>query len=192
MDASEIYDKEFFEMHLPWRCDYIGIADLLCEILEFDSALDLGCGNGFILARLMERGKRVRGVEGSVHAFEAMPDDIKKIVLLHDLTIPISVSKFDLVMCTEVAEHLPNECADVLVETICGNAEKNIYFTAATPGQGGHHHVNEQPHAYWAQKFRLRGYDLNELLTAECRLQLARRIRNATWLAHNSMIYIAH
>ncbi len=191
MNTTDIYDHEFFEMHLPWRRDYIAVADTLCELLEFDSALDLGCGNGFILARLMERGKKVCGVEGSAHAFAAMPSDVREIVFLHDLSIPISIAKFSLVVCTEVAEHLPPGDADILVNTVCANADKYIYFTAATPGQGGHHHVNEQPHTYWKEKFHLQGYDLNTDLTTDCRLRLVRMIRNATWLAYNSMIYFA-
>jgi hypothetical protein len=33
-----------------------------------------------------------------------------------------------------------------------------IVFTAATPGQSGEDHVNEQPHAYWIAKLQARGF----------------------------------
>jgi hypothetical protein len=37
-----------------------------------------------------------------------------------------------------------------------------ILFSAAVPGQGGTGHVNEQPHAYWIERFRRLGYDTDE------------------------------
>ncbi len=61
-------------------------------------------------------------------------------------------------MCTEVAEHLPESAADTLVETIVRHAKELILFSAATPGQGGYRHINEQPHEYWEKKFLEAGW----------------------------------
>ena len=36
-----------------------------------------------------------------------------------------------------------------------------VVFTAAPPGQDGHHHVNCQPQSYWLSKFLARGYHFN-------------------------------
>lgn len=64
-------------------------------------------------------------------------------------------TKFDLVLCLEVAEHLEPEYADVLVDNLCtlGNV---ILFSAAIPLQGGINHHNEQWQSYWAEKFKKR------------------------------------
>jgi hypothetical protein len=35
---------------------------------------------------------------------------------------------------------------------------KYVIATHAFPGQGGHHHVNEQPYSYWVQKFAEYGF----------------------------------
>jgi hypothetical protein len=67
------------------------------------------------------------------------------------------LGNFDLVVCVEVAEHLSAECADSLVDLLVRFAPR-VMFTAATPGQGGYDHVNEQPHEYWIAKFEKRGY----------------------------------
>lgn len=63
----------------------------------------------------------------------------------------------DLAVCLEVAEHLPAERSEALIEflTQCANV---ILFSAAIPGQGGQGHVNEQLPRYWAAKFLARGY----------------------------------
>jgi hypothetical protein len=60
-------------------------------------------------------------------------------------------------MCVEVGEHLPEDKADVLVDTAVRHARKAVIWSAATPGQGGHEHINEQPHEYWVEKFAQRG-----------------------------------
>jgi SAM-dependent methyltransferase len=189
MDATKLYDKRFFEKHDDWRHEYVAIADLLYTSLRFDSVLDLGCGNGFILARLHELGKEIHGVDGSLHALEATPAEIKGRVRWHDLTVPFSGGTFDLVVCTEVAEHLEAQFADTLVDTICSASRGSVYFTAATPGQRGNYHFNEQPHSYWIEKFSLRGFQLNRELTHAFGSELRKVIKIIDWFVQNSMIF---
>lgn len=190
MGVSEIYDRSFFEMHEPWRLEYNAIADALASQLNFDSALDLGCGNAFILARLRELGKTVRGIDGSRAALSAAPPEINDAITVADLTAPLAhIGVFDLVICTEVAEHLPASFADVLVANVCRASRSLVYFTAAIPGQGGHHHVNEQPHDYWIKKFARRNFQLDHAATIELRCTLADALHTAWWFTNNSMIF---
>src|SRR5205814_1764959 len=44
-----------------------------------------------------------------------------------------------------------------------------IVFSAAIPGQGGEHHVNEQPWEYWRVKFADRGYEVFDFLRPRMR-----------------------
>lgn len=74
-----------------------------------------------------------------------------------DLCLPLLLGSYDLVVCLEVAEHIPVQFADVLIDSLCYHAN-TVVFSAATPGQGGHGHVNEQPFEYWAAKFSARGF----------------------------------
>ena len=57
----------------------------------------------------------------------------------------------------EVAEHLPPDSADALVESLTRLAPF-VLFSAAIPLQGGWHHINEQWPEYWAEKFLARGF----------------------------------
>ena len=52
-------------------------------------------------------------------------------------------------MCLETAEHLPADAARDLVAALSRTADV-VLFSAALPGQGGTHHVNERPLTYWA------------------------------------------
>jgi SAM-dependent methyltransferase len=73
MDPDRLYDEAFFAMHVAWRAEYELIGDALVGSIGFSSALDLGCGNAFLIAWLAERGKKVAGVEGSRAAFGLFP-----------------------------------------------------------------------------------------------------------------------
>ena len=178
MDISTVYDEPFFEMHAPWQLEYNAIADLLASWLQFSSVIDLGCGNGFIIAQLRELGKEVCGVDGSAEALKAAPPSVKGSIILRDLTAPLYLGQYDLVVCTEVAEHLEEHFAEIVVDNICANARSLVFFTAATPGQGGHHHVNEQPYCCWIEKFSRRGFELDHDLTTQCRSSLSQVINS--------------
>lgn len=70
--------------------------------------------------------------------------------------------KFDLAVCLETGEHVPEDTADYLVSFVTAAAPV-VLWSAAIPGQGGHGHVNEQWPEYWASLFRARGYACADL-----------------------------
>jgi hypothetical protein len=120
---------------------------------------------------------------------KAAPPSVKESIILRDLTVPLRLGRYELVICTEVAEHLEEEFAEIVVDNICENAKRYIFFTAARPGQGGHYHVNEQPHSYWMEKFSRRGVELDQDLTTQCRSQLSQAINSVRWFVDNAMIF---
>ena len=67
----------------------------------------------------------------------------------------------DLCTSFEVAEHLPGRHARRFC-SILASAAPAVVMTAATPGQGGHLHVNEQEPGYWIDLMRQCGmaYDI--------------------------------
>jgi len=63
-------------------------------------------------------------------------------------------------------------------------------MTAATPGQGGTHHVNEQPREYWYKKFRSRGYSYNQKAVEDLRDQI--EVEQSDWIGDNLMVFSAN
>src|SRR5262249_14104781 len=79
-------------------------------------------------------------------------------IVVADISKPLDCERrFDLAICLEVAEHLPSDCAADLVTNLC-NAADVVLFSAATPGQGGTRHINEQRPSYWSHLFSRNGY----------------------------------
>jgi SAM-dependent methyltransferase len=192
-DPSETYTEEWFRdeyMRADEQPDYLCIAEALCMALSFDSVLDLGCGPGLVLNHLLARGKLVTGIEGSETAWTVMPPAVKPFITRGDLRekLPLGQPR-DLVICTEVAEHLEKEYADALVNLVAGQASKYIFFTGATPGQGGLDHVNEQPRWYWLEKFAAHGWWLDRDKTRAFKQTLVDvGLKGLTWLLPNAMI----
>jgi SAM-dependent methyltransferase len=122
--------------------------------------VDVGCGSGAYVAEGARRGLEVVGCEKSTvgrmiaraQRADARPFDLTR-------SPPARITgPFDVAYSIEVAEHLPPALGDALVHTVCSLAD-TVAFAAATPGQGGTGHVNEQPPAYWERRFGERGYE---------------------------------
>jgi hypothetical protein len=69
--------------------------------------------------------------------------------------------KFDVALCLEVGEHLPEERAPALVEALCSLSDR-VLFSAAIPGQGGEGHVNEKWPDWWGSIFAGHGLYVDE------------------------------
>ena len=93
----------------------------LTKAKTVDSILDVGCGEGFTLNRLREKGigKKLEGLEYSKDAIalgrETYPDI--KISQGSIYKLPYKDNAFDLVLCTEVLEHL-DKPQDALKELV--------------------------------------------------------------------------
>ena len=130
---------------------------ILMDMYSPKSVLDLGCNTGWWLHWFIKHGVNdIMGVDG-VNMINNLNIPLNKFMCM-DLTKKIDLGrKFDLVMCLEVAEHLEERHADRLINTATTHGDI-IFWSAATVGQGGYNHVNEQPHEYWIEKFKERGY----------------------------------
>jgi SAM-dependent methyltransferase len=137
---------------------------MVFELLRPASIVDIGCGAGHWLATAMELGVNdILGIDGGWALKIKLEIPCDKF-LAHDLTTPLQLGrKFDVALSLEVAEHLAESQARAFVKTLCAASDK-ILFSAAIPGQGGRHHVNEQWPAYWAHLFAESGFECYDVL----------------------------
>jgi SAM-dependent methyltransferase len=165
-DERRFYDAEFYRELDATRDSAREVLPTVLELLRPSSVIDVGCGTGHWLAVAIELGvSDVLGVDGE-WAIEAGLHIPREKFLASDLATPLKVGRrFDLALSLEVAEHLAASQARAFVETLCLSADK-VLFSAAIPGQGGRHHVNEQWPDYWADLFAQFGFECYDLLRA--------------------------
>jgi SAM-dependent methyltransferase len=151
--------------------------------LEPASVLDVGCGRGVWLEAWKRRGAaRVLGLDGAyVDSTNLAPDEFRAM----DLGRPFDLQqRFELVQCLEVAEHLPPASADALVASLVRHGDV-VMFSAAPPGQGGEHHVNEQPLMYWVARFSALGF-----AAFDCVRPRVREVREIEpWYRYNTVLF---
>lgn len=172
-DLDRIYDADFFRDWGPRNDLYMTgaqrIVDLLWDTYRPARLIDLGCGCGVYADAFRRKGAEVVAVDGvRPPPEESFPGPIE----VRDLTAPFSNpwGKFDMALCLEVAEHIPEPFSETFLANITQFSDR-LLMSAAQPGQGGHHHVNEQPKRYWVQKLARHGFAYNRPATG--RLQEA-------------------
>ena len=161
---QEPYDGQFFASQRGGSISSAKvIVPLVLETFPSASVVDVGCGVGGWVAEYMRHGvERVLGVDGDyvdLASLEIPADRFQSA----DLSRPLDLGSFDLAMSLEVAEHLPEDCAETFVDTLT-KAAPIVVFSAAVPEQGGVNHVNEQWPSYWIRKFAARGYVVEDCI----------------------------
>lgn len=162
------------------------VVPIVHDALRPRSVLDLGCGRGAWLEAWKDAGAvEVLGVDGDyVDRADLAIDPSEFCARNLSQTIDLQ-RRFDLVESLEVAEHLPASRACGFVEDLCRHGDV-VLFGAAPPGQGGEHHINEQPYAYWRGLFDELGYEALDFV----RPRLASRHDVAPWYRYNTLLYV--
>jgi SAM-dependent methyltransferase len=187
--AKSGYSRAFFtQLDELQAASYDVMAATLVERLAPSSIVDVGCGSGALLAALKRHGvPTLLGLESSPEGLDLARRrgiDARFCDLGHPFTLN---SDFDLALCLEVAEHLPESLSDAFVASLA-TGPNHLVFSAATPGQGGENHVNEQPHEYWIERLGQYGFAVDEDTTREVRAAWTER-GVATWYCRNVMFF---
>lgn len=147
--------------------------------------IDVGCGPGTYVRALRDAGllalgvdidRNVQGVD-LCRQMDATTDDFR--AKYRDA--------FDVALCLEVAEHMPEAEGVELVRSLTTCA-KLVIFSAAHPDQDGFGHVNCQPKQYWVERFARFGYVVDDSGTEEF-LTFMGGGPHMGWLLHNAMIF---
>lgn len=134
------------------------VVPLVLRELSPVSVLDVGCGAGAWLLEYRKCGiTDYLGVDGAYVQLKSLLVSAKHFQS-QDVTQSFDLGRrFDVVQCLEVGEHLPEASSDTLIENLTRHGDK-VLFSAATPGQGGEFHINEQSYEYWRMLFAKHGY----------------------------------
>lgn len=188
------YTVEYFEMINENEAEQARrLADWIVKRFAPKSVIDFGCATGLYIepfTRLYYKneGIQIKGIELSDNAQDPRvvraPGYIEKFDLSLDF---FPAFKYNVGLCVEVLEHIPEEFADTIVHNIARNSETCI-VSAARPGQGGEYHHNEQLPEYWIKKFEGSG----KMYDGKATQELIAHLKNGwhmTWV-ENLLVFV--
>jgi len=189
-DSLPTYDDEYYDALHPGAVrSAAAVVPYVQDIFAARRVVDLGCGTGAWLASFRAHGAtRILGVD-LPPANKGVP--IRRVIpstdfLARNLMVPLKIKeRFNLAVSLEVGEHLSLHAADIYLDSLVRLAPV-VLFSAAIPDQGGEQHENEQWPAWWATRFKERGY-----LTFDClRDHFWDDLRVETWYAQNMLLFV--
>jgi SAM-dependent methyltransferase len=182
------YTNEFFTQQSGSSIESArGVVPIVMELIQPRSVVDVGCGIGAWLAVFAEHNVAdYVGIDGEYVDRSQLLIPPERFVS-RDLSEPVELDgRFDLAVSLEVAEHLPEASARGFVQSLTHLAP-TILFSAAAPGQGGTHHVNERWPSYWASFFA--EHDFVSVDAVRPRIWEKKDV--AWWYRQNTLLFVS-
>lgn len=99
---------------------------------DAESIMDVGCSTGHLLLALSDLlpAIEVRGIEYFPYQKEAAPVPVRAAITIADVRLPLcQLPKSDVVICTEVGEHVDPAAQDVFLANLQHLCEKTLVLT---------------------------------------------------------------
>jgi len=154
----------------------MGFWKKLLRQIKFNGAkkfLDVGTGMGQVVAILRNKGYEAYGtdISDNVKRFWMMGNIAKfcKVCPAHEL--PYSDNEFDVVSCTEVFEHIPEERVSDSLKEIYRVGNGDFIFSYALrkakhkmPQDGSEPHITLKPIDWWTKNMQEAGYNIISII----------------------------
>jgi len=152
MNIKDIYDKDYFIRHKPRDAYKPSIATSVSVVMEYKPkrVLDVGCGHGFVVKKLLDCGVDVIGLDFSEYAGELIPDD--RFIVAEAKELPFPDNSFDVVCSKGVLEHIPeNELDQVISEMF--RVGRNVVAEVCHKTKYEDGHITIHPKEWWRTKY---------------------------------------
>lgn len=139
-EGADHYDEDYF-FHDESRSDHLYTVEnrrkmegrnpeLIRDVFQAKSVVDMGCGPGALLFLLDELGVAAEGVDFSEECKRIAPDAVRERIHIGSVTdIALPDESYELVICREVFEHLTVLQVQQAVANICRISSRFVYLT---------------------------------------------------------------
>lgn len=175
--------------------DWGALAALVLRVCAPRSIVDLGCGDGRLLAaiRALDTNVETLGIDSSPAALSrarsrGVPVELWSLWSWRhsdEERLAARIAGFDVAVSLETAEHLPPWSGSSFTRIL--THARIVIFSAAQPGQGGTVHMNERSLGYWRGRFAAQGFQPSGL-DAEFR-DAVRAMDLPWWYAANIQVF---
>ena len=149
-------DEPYVHDNPVWRSIFAAIAQRIVTELAPKTVLDAGCGIGFLVEALRERGVEAFGLDISEYAITNAADEVRPFCEVASITDDLT-RRYDLIVCMEVLEHLPPHLARRAIENLTSHTDL-VLFSSTPEDFREPTHLNVQPTEYWAGLFGSREF----------------------------------
>lgn len=139
--AADTFDADYF--HKDWRKSGAGnytIAErrrlegrnpeLIRDVFQAKTVLDMGCGPGALMFLLHELGVKADGVDFAQASKDIAPPEVRDRIHIGSATdVALPSNSYELVICREVMEHMTALQVQQTVQNICRIASRYVYVT---------------------------------------------------------------
>ena len=158
---NTLYHNLRGEEHDQSDQNLIGLFESLADRIIMDIrpalVLDAGCGRGYLLIALRQRGVEAWGFDNSEASIQnALPEN-QPFCQVRSILEPFPHSHYDLIVCIDVIEHLSPKEAERAVENLCSYSD-DILLSCTPVDFFDSAHLNVQPPDYWAGLFSRFGF----------------------------------
>lgn len=171
-DPDSAYPDQYYanghdvtDSHVKVYCDTVIDYYKSIKNVDLSTLLEVGCGGGWFTAEFARRGLKVTAFDASqsgvdrARARVGTKDNVR--IFKHDIRDKSTlIGRYDVICCSEVAEHIEPPFAGLLVQTLTKHSDV-IIWSHARPHEHAPchiHHPNEQPDRYWISLFAFFGY----------------------------------
>ena len=150
------YKDQPYERSEVWTRLFQNFAAHIVRDVRPGSALDAGCAMGFLVEALRDRGVEAYGFDISDFALSQAREDIRPFLWQASAATPLE-RDYDVIISTEVLEHLSPMEAEAAVENIC-NHTRDVIFSSSPDDFREATHLNVRGPEYWAELFAQHGF----------------------------------
>ncbi|WP_183574650.1 class I SAM-dependent methyltransferase [Mucilaginibacter sp. X5P1] len=127
--------------------------------------VDLGCGPGWYVRILREKGLIASGYDGNPYTPGITAQLLADGTFCEQLDLSKRVrfdKRFDTVLSLEVGEHIPEKYEQIYLDNVAKNATNYVILSWAIVGQGGSGHVNCRNNEYVIGQMQKRGFSFDK------------------------------
>ena len=139
-----------------WQNHMRMLADRVIALADPKRVLDVGCARGLWVQALRERGVEAFGIDVSEHAIESADPAVRPFLEVREATKPLE-GRYDVVICSEVLEHMAPADAQLAIDNMCAAADR-VLFSSSPADFDEPTHVNTKPTPTWVAWFAERGF----------------------------------
>ena len=145
-----------YTRNASWLAFNAAIADRIVSDIRPRRVLDAGCGFGFLVEALRERGVEATGMDASPFAISKVCESVQPYCRVGSIADTLD-QFYDLIVTVEVFEHIPPRDAERAIANLCAHAG-DVIFSSTPFDRAELTHINVQPPEYWAEQFARNGF----------------------------------